>query len=111
MKRDKTALLNPSGFTLLEITIIIIIIGLLAATLTVQFINLSDSAKIAKCRANQGALQNACTSFWAQTMEYPEIIDDLAPYMATGVIPECPSGGSYIIVNESIITCSLPEHQ
>lgn len=103
--------MNPSGFTLLELAIIIIIISVLAATLIVQFVNLSDAARIAKCRANQGALQTACTNFWAHTLEYPEDISDLAPYMVDGVIPECPSGGSYIIVNGSDITCTLPEHQ
>jgi len=107
----KMKLFDQSGMTLIEILIIIIIISVLAITASVQYADLSESANTAKCKANQGALQTAVTSFWVIELEYPQDIDDLVPYMKDSAIPECPSGGEYELIDHSEVTCSLAEHQ
>jgi len=102
---------QQAGITALEIIIVIIIIGVIAATIGVQFADLSAAAEVATCKANQSALQTAVTSYWAMNSKYPSVVDEVAPFMNGGIIPDCPSGGSYFLVNDCDITCSLPEHQ
>lgn len=120
MKRLKLRLFivkEDQGFTLLEIVLIIIIIGILAAVAVVKFADLSDSAKTTTCKANQQHLITAQRLFWVDEAvnndngHYAADIAELAPFMASGVIPECPSEGTYSIVSDLNITCSLPKHQ
>ena len=104
------------GFTLLEIVLIIVIIGILATVAMVKFADFSDSAKITTCKANQQHLVTAQRLYWVHEAVYNDNghyaadISDLAPFMASGVIPECPEAGTYSIVSDLQITCSIPEH-
>jgi MSHA pilin protein MshA len=52
---------QQSGFTLIELVIVIVILGILAATATPKFISLSGDAKAASLKAAKGALESAAT--------------------------------------------------
>ncbi|MBN1781834.1 prepilin-type N-terminal cleavage/methylation domain-containing protein [bacterium] len=99
------------GFTLIELLIILIIIGVLAATATAHFAQLSDSAKASACKANRTSLQTALISYRGMNADFTDDIADLAPYMSEEAIPECPGGGTYSIENQNTVICSLPEHE
>ncbi len=47
------------GFTLIELTIVIVILGILAVTAAPKFINVTKDARIASLEAVQGALKSA----------------------------------------------------
>jgi len=56
-KNNRTAFV--SGFTLIELTIVIVILGILAVTAAPKFINVTKDARIASLEAVQGALKSA----------------------------------------------------
>ena len=52
---------QQSGFTLIELVIVIVILGILAATAAPKFISLSGDAKAASLKAAKGAMESAAT--------------------------------------------------
>ena len=60
-----------SGFTLIEIMVVVIIIGLLAAVVVPQFLNRVDDARRAKAKQDVQAMETALTMFKLDNFTYP----------------------------------------
>lgn len=59
--------MNKKGFTLIELVMVIVIIGILAAIAIPRFINIRRDAQQAACDANVGAIRAAITNYYART--------------------------------------------
>ncbi len=60
-----TNVLNQKGFTLIELVIIIVVLGILAAVAIPRYQDITSEAKEASARAALGALRSGITIFYA----------------------------------------------
>ena len=60
-----------SGFTLVEIMVVLVVIGILAAAIIPTFIGTTHDAKVATAKANATELENALRRFYVNMDRYP----------------------------------------
>ncbi|MBD3257720.1 prepilin-type N-terminal cleavage/methylation domain-containing protein [candidate division GN15 bacterium] len=104
---------NQKGFTLVEIVIIIVVLGILAAVAIPKYQDITGEAKEASCRAALGSLRSAITIFYANsavktgTATWPSI-DDLRTVgtVMEQAIPENPYAE---FAADSIVTGVTPD--
>ena len=72
------------GFTLIELVIVIVVIGILAAAVIPRFTDLSASARAATMQANKSAVQSAYALYIASNSGTQPTVTQLATYLQTG---------------------------
>ena len=88
---------SKSGFTLLELLIVISIIAILAAAIIPNFVGFDAEAKVATTQTNLNTLRTRVTLFRAKEGRYPATLDELVSrtYMDAGArkpyLPKIPS--------------------
>jgi general secretion pathway protein G len=62
---------RQGGFTLIEIMVVVVIIGLLAAVIVPSVVNKVDEARVAKAKQDIASLETALTMFRLDNSRYP----------------------------------------
>ncbi len=81
---------EKSGFTLIELIIVIVILGIIAGVAIPKFIGLSDAARISSARGIGGALSSTITSLHAN---YLLIGNTASEYNSNDVVDSTQFGG------------------
>ena len=84
--RRHSLLKCSAGFTLLEIMVVVIIIGVLAATIIPQFMGTTHDAKVSAAKSDVAQLESALERFNIHMDRYPTMDEGLK------VLVEAPTG-------------------
>jgi type II secretion system protein G len=102
---------NEKGFTLIELMVVVLIIGILVAIAVPVFVNASNNAKTQSCKANLRTLDGAIQTYGADAQEEP--IADLGDLVPTYIkaLPTCPVDASmdYVLVGDGDVTAFAAE--
>jgi general secretion pathway protein G len=89
---------GEEGFTLVELMVVIVIIGLLATVVVVNVMPAQDTARIRKAEADIATLEQGVEMYRLNRMNYPSGGDGLQALVTEGFIkrlPEDPWGNAY----------------
>ena len=62
---------KPRGFTLIEIMVVVVILGILAATIIPQFVGTTQDAKVSVAKSTIAELDSALARFYINMDRYP----------------------------------------
>jgi len=99
MKRRKKHINREAGFTLIELMVVIVILGLLAGLILPRFIGQSDTAKQQAARTQMALLQSALKLYKLDNGSYPSTEQGLKALVeppAVGNLPKNWRKGGYL---------------
>ena len=95
-----------SGFTLIEIMVVVFIIGLLAALVVPKVVGNTDKARVAKAKADIRAIEEAAGLYKLDYGRYPASLDVLTqtgranPEGYLSRVPVDPWGNEYVLASD-----------
>lgn len=104
---------NVKGLTLIELLIVVIILGALAAIAIPRMSQSSDTAKSKACQTNLATMNTQVELYYAENSSWPALTDVTTDpnYFPDGA-PACPTtGGTYSFYGTNHrVTCSVHGH-
>lgn len=76
-KIEKNMRRASAGFTLVELLLVIVILGVLAAMVVPQFAGQGESARISTTRSSISGIATAVSTYEIQVGRFPDSLDDL----------------------------------
>jgi len=87
---------NAKGFTLIELMIVVVIIGILAAIAMPQYNKYVARTQVAEAFALLGPVKQALTLYYQETGNFPDQADTLERHNALGIAHWTELGGDYV---------------
>ena len=88
----KKLLSNKKGFTLIELVVVIVILGILMLLIIPRIGKFQDNAEVKTCKGNQRTLGSAQAMYYSVYGSTAATLDGLSEF--TGAYT-CPAGGTY----------------
>lgn len=109
LKRKKW---SQKGFTLVEVLIVVLIVGVLAAIAIPRIMGGSEAAKRNVCKSNIDLINSQIELYYTTTGTWPKKLKDVTEnldYFPDGE-PECPFGKKYNMNNDHRINTNNHKH-
>ncbi|MEQ9453720.1 MAG: prepilin-type N-terminal cleavage/methylation domain-containing protein [Phycisphaeraceae bacterium] len=105
---------NTRGFTLVEILIVVVILGILAAMVIPQMSSATEEAKVGAAIATRNAIHTALLNYFKDHAEYPTTIDQ--EWFVSKKLPQNPfatdwTGDSVQEFSSNDLTRRIPEYK
>ncbi len=106
--------MKRNGFTLIELVVVVMIIGIIAAIVTPKLVNLTGTATDNSARQTLTVLRSAIDTYASQNNgTYPSgtssaIQTSLLPYLRADAFPKCPVGSAATPNGISVVSAGTP---
>lgn len=101
LKKFRKMLKKQEGFTLVELMVAVVILGILAGIGVQQYGRIQRDAKIAAHNANVRIITNAANMYIMMEGKAPDEIKDLVPGFLQEPVPKPPAGLNYKVGEDS----------
>ena len=113
LMKMRSKMQNEKGFTLVELMVVVVILGILVAIAVPIYNSVTARAQKAACISNQRMIDGAVMQWQASDVdnegEWPTSLEELSEYFQE--TPECPTGDNYIMPTATSGTkCSNTAH-